>query len=239
MFVAVDRLEIACSIAHTAPGAERLVHPGHMLCPRHDLDRCAGEGQHGKTVLRPAVADRTNERGHHGPDGMDRALLLHRRHLGDRSLRGERLKPFVRGLAEVRQVDALVPRLGSVAYGVAAALLFLPDVPPASARHADNGPGLADNMPDLLDRQDLAEVLGLGLGDHGSGNRARQFSLFTVNGLEPAQGFETIRERGREKAFDISPPVEIGQKVLSVIRCVLIPDLSFPVLGTEFTHGVL
>jgi hypothetical protein len=68
---------------------------------------------------------------------------------------------------------------------------------------------------------------------------ARQFSLFPVNGLEPAQGLEAICERRREKTFDIAPPVEIGQKVLSVIRGVLIPDLSFPVLGTEFTHGVL
>ena len=153
-----------------------------------------GQGEHREAILRPAVADRADERRHHGPDGMDRPLLFHGLHLRDRRLpRVSASRPSSDALPKYAHIDAVVPGLGPVADRIAAALFLLPDVPAARAGHAHHGPGAAHHLADLFDGQHLAEMLGLRLVDHGGLDGGRELAFFPVDGLEPSEGLRTLR----------------------------------------------
>ena len=230
-----DGVELAGAGAETAPVAQGLIDLGRIFPASQGLD-LHGQGAQPQTLPVCTVADGPDEGSDHGPDGMDRPLCFQHLHLGDGLGPAHGLEPCRRGLAEIPHVQAVVPGLRRVTQGIAATLLSFVRRPTAGARHTDDGGGLGDDQPDILDGDHLAEMFLFGLGHHGAYQPLRQSFLLAVDELKAAQAGDPLANGRFQKVMDIIPAPQIGQQVTGVVFGIFVPDSAIAMSCTEITH---
>lgn len=196
---------------------------------------------HGEAVGPVAIADRPYERGLESPDGVNQPSVLKgpvelKRFLLCEPLEELHLRPrlesFKEGFLYIQKLLRVKSQSEAI-LGVRPSRGALT----AEAWEADNGIGQLQNLPDLLNGNDLPEVIP-------------PVTPFMEAINEPAQpfgsidgAFELVFEPGKTQVAqvayeftDIPAALQIGKKVFAIVLSLEVPALSLSMFMTEPAH---